>query len=93
MAKYTLADVKGMSDAELGALFGFPDKIKTFKDHIAEADKLPPKGKKVVEDRLNSMLNPTIYPDEIRWAIDDAKRKDRTGKDELCCCEPASVVD
>ena len=93
MAKLTLSDLQKMNDQELLELLGFSERVDKFKEQLSETAKLPPKQKTFVEERIQRMLTPNIYGDELEWAIQDAKRKDQTGKEAMadCCCR--SVLD
>lgn len=93
MKRYTLEDLKNKTDAEFYELFGYDRQVAEFKDTLSEAEKLPPKGKEKVEDRLNEMLSPRIYPEDLKYTVESAKRKEQSGKEALCDCSPASVLD
>lgn len=79
-------ELSGLDDASLGAKLGFNDKVKAFRDDLARADKLSGDARKSVVKAIDQMFKPNIYPDELRWKVESAERK------EKCKTTPASVV-
>lgn len=92
MKKMTLEELAGLDDQETLELLGFAEKADAFKKKIEEARKLKPSQKAYVEERINKMLTPNIYGDEVDWAIRDAKRKEQTGKEAMADDTPESVL-
>lgn len=88
--RYGIDTLKAKKDPELLELLGLDQKLAVFKEALAEADTLKGEPRKKVEDRINSMLTPNIYPEDLRYAVRDAKR---SGKEEMCNCCPTSVMD
>jgi hypothetical protein len=93
MPKIRIKDLKTKSDAELLELLGYTNKLAEFKTNIAEADKLTGKARELVEQRVQDMMTPNVYPTEIKWAIEDATRKSKGGKEALADDSPDSVMD
>jgi hypothetical protein len=91
--KLGIADLKKKTDAELIELFGYDRKLEDFKEALEEGDKLTGKAREKVEDRINEMLTPRVYPEDLKYTVESAKRSAKTGKEAMndCCC--ASVID
>lgn len=66
-------ELSGMDDAALGAKLGFQDKVKAFRDDLARAQKLSGKPRDKLVKSVESMFVPNVYPDELRWKIEDAE--------------------
>lgn len=86
-----------LDDAELSAKLGYTKKLEGFKEDLMEADKLTSDARKKVEDRLESMFTPNIWPDELHHVVESAKRKasGKTTPESVLegCCEPCSDMD
>jgi hypothetical protein len=96
MAKVKVKDLVGKSDEELIELFGFKEKVANAKEELEKIDKLSGKAREEAESRISKMFEPHVYPDEFKWIREDAERAARrkqTGKEALCDCSPASVLD
>ena len=93
MEKVTIKNLVGKSDEELLELLGYASKVEEFKENLAAADKLEGKAREKVEERIEKMFTPHVYPDEIKWAIEDATRKSKSGKEAMNDCSCASVLD
>jgi hypothetical protein len=63
-----------LDDAQLSAKLGYDKRLKDFKDNLSEANKLSGKAREKVVDRLDSMLNPKIYDDDLKWTVESAQR-------------------
>lgn len=62
-------------DATLMKKFGYSQKLASAREDLIEAGKLSGDARSSVVERINSMLTPTIYGDEIGYAVDSAKRR------------------
>lgn len=96
MAKVTIKDLVGKSDEELMEVFGFKEKVANAKEELAKIDKLTGKAREDAEERISRMFEPHVYPDEFQWIRESAERKAKakqSGKEALCDCSPASVLD
>jgi hypothetical protein len=94
MPQYTIKDLQAKTDQELMDLLGLTNTLNGFKEDLGEADALKGKAREDVEERINDMLNPRIYPNDLSYAIEDAKRRAaKTGKEALADDSPASVMD
>lgn len=93
MAKHTVDELAGKTDAELLELLGFASQVDEFKEALGEAKALKGKARERIEERVNEMLTPHVYPGDLKYAVKSAKRETATGKEALndCCC--ASVLD
>lgn len=93
----TIEEMAGKSDAELQALLGIDKKVKAFREALEEAKGLKPEGRKAVEDRLERMLTPNVYPEDLKYAIEQAKRAEQKGsagaKAAMQDCCPCSCLD
>lgn len=85
--KHTLEELKSKSDAELLEMLGFKNQLDEFKESLAEAEKLKGKAKEHVEDRVNEMLTPRIYPGDLKYAVKSAQRKTAEGEKNYCGCD------
>lgn len=65
-----------MDDTALGSKFGFTQKLEAAKEDLKEAATLKGDARESVVERINSMLTPNIYPDDIGYAVKNAKRKE-----------------
>lgn len=92
---FTISELRKLDDAAILDLLGYVNKVNAFKEHLAEADNLSGKARTIFEEKLDKMLTPNVYPDELGWMIKDSKRqaKPSSGKEEManCCCD--SVLD
>lgn len=91
MSEHSIEALVAMGDAELGKLMGHAEQIKTFRTNLKKADALKGKARTEVQQRINKMFEPRVYPDEIGWMVEDAKRS--ASKKELADASPASVMD
>jgi len=91
--KHTIESLKGMSDAELGGLLGHDQQLAELKDGLKEADALKGDARKRVEDRIAAMMQPHVYPGEIKHMVAAAKRKEQSGKEAMADCSCCSVID
>lgn len=80
-----------LDDTELGAKLGHAHALAEFKESLTRADALEGDARKKVEDRLDDMLNPTIYADSLKYAVESAERKakGKTGPADVLegCCD------
>lgn len=83
----------GMDDATLMAKLGFDKKLDKAKSDLAELVKLPAGDARTnAVEKVNNLLNPTIYSDELGWIADSAQRKLAKGAAaEMCDCSPSSL--
>lgn len=81
----------GMDDAGLMKKMGLEDKLDEAKAAIQEMQGLTGKAREEAQERLKRMFEPSIYPGEMKYIVEDAKRAAKNGKDELCDCSPCSV--
>lgn len=65
-----------LDDAALGSKFGFTQKLEAAKEDLKEAATLKGESRAMVVERINSMLTPNIYPDDIGYAVKRAKAKE-----------------
>lgn len=86
MAKVGIAELKAMDDAKLLEVLGFQQQVDQFKAQIAEADSLKGDAREKVEEEIQRMFTPHVYPGDLKYSIERAKRKNRTGKEEAACC-------
>lgn len=82
-----------MDDSALMAKLGLDKKLSKAKEDLAELAKLPAgDARDAAVEKVNNLLNPTIYSDELGWIADSAQRKLANGAaDEMCCCDPSSL--
>jgi len=82
-----------LSDAELMQLLGMDKTLNEVKTAMQEASKLTGKAREYILERLDRMFTPNVYPHDFKYMVEDAKRKNATGKDakQDCCC--TSVLD
>lgn len=88
--------LSGMDDAALAAKFGFDKKLDKAKADIAELSKLSGDARTAAAKRVDNVLNPTVYADELGWIASDAKRKavcNQTAAEAMCDCSPSSMID
>lgn len=64
-----------MNDAQLLTKFGLQSKLDKAKADLKEAKGLTGKAREIVAERIESLLAPHMYGDEIGHAIDSAKRQ------------------
>lgn len=81
----TLAE---MNDEELAKAMGLTDKLADARKALDEMNKLAGKEREYAEERISSMFEPHVYPDEFKWILEDAQRAGKKGTDEMadCCC-------
>lgn len=90
----TIEKLAKMTDQQLLAAFGFLEQLATAKEQIAEMNKLTGDAREKAQDRIEEMFAPKVYPNEFKYIVESAKRqaKKGTGQDELCNCDPCSVL-
>lgn len=88
----TLKELAAMPDEELMDVLGFKKRFEEAKEQIAEMDKLSGKGREHAETRIQEMLTPNVYHSDFKYILDSAKRKNKTGADELKDCSPCSCL-
>lgn len=88
MEKITLDKLKGFTDEQLSEALGFNAKIEDFKSQIAEADSLKGNARKEVEQEIERMFSPRVYPEDLKYKVEHAKHKAsrKDGKGEACYC-------
>lgn len=97
-------DLNGKSDDELGKMFGWPDKLGDFKKDLGEAAKLDGEMRADAATRIKRMFEPSVYPGEIRYIVDDVTQRaadkadanDKvmgTPKEEMNKTSPSSLLD
>lgn len=86
MEKITLDKLKSMTDEQLLDVLGYKNKVESFKEDIAKADGLKGEARKKIEADIERMFTPHVYPEDLKWKIEHAERKAKTGKEEACCC-------
>lgn len=80
-------ELLGMDDEALGEKLGFDDKVKQFKTDLASADALTGKARDKIVRSLQDMFTPRTYAmDDLKWQLEQANQKTKTG-----CC-PQEVV-
>ena len=89
----TIKSLVTKSDEELMGLLGYQEKVVEFKKNLKEADSLSGKPREKVEAAVARMFTPNIYPDDLKYTIESAKRAGKSGKEALCDCAPSSVLD
>lgn len=85
----------GLDDAALMAKLGFDKKLSKAKEDLAELAKLPAGDARTnAVEKVNNLLNPTIYSDELGWIKESAERKvAKSAAAEMCDCSPDSLCD
>lgn len=85
-----------LSDDELAAKLGYAKRIADFRADLERGGALTGEPRKLVEDKINSMLTPNIWPEDLKYTVERAERK-ASGKDKTTpesvlegCCEPCS---
>lgn len=78
-----------LDDAELSVKLGYAKKIESFKEDLMEADKLTGEARDEVNEKIDQMLTPNIWPEDLKHSIERAKRKGAKGNKTT----PASVLD
>lgn len=78
-----ISETLAKDDAAIAKLLGVDAKVKEFKDSLAEADKLSGDARKRVLNKLQRQLTPHVYPDELKWAVEEEGRK-AAGKTTPC---------
>lgn len=91
--KYSIKALLAMTPEQQLEVFGLNDELEEIIERLQEADKLSGKPRQDVEDEIQEMFEPNIDGDRIRWAIEDAKRRNATGKQALADGSPCSVLD
>lgn len=83
-----IKDLAAMDDATLMKTLQIDKKIESARKGIAEMDALTGKAREYAEKRVERMFEPHIYPEDMSYIADDAKRATKTGKEESadCCC-------
>lgn len=71
-----ITELKGLDDAALSTRLGYDKKLSEFKSDIELADGLKGDARKNVADKIDRMLSPNIYPEEIKWAVQREQRKE-----------------
>jgi hypothetical protein len=93
---FDIKTLRAMDDAQLLDILGLVNTLNDFKEDLEEADKLSGKAREEVQERINNMLSPRIYPGDLGYAIEDAQRrakKNQSGKDAMADESPSSVID
>lgn len=88
MAEDKISQMLKLDDQALAAALGFADKVKSFKDDLTRADKLEPKFRKGVNESLEKMFKPNIWPEDLKYKVDHAEKKQK----DPDCDGPADVV-
>jgi len=82
-----------LSDNELATLFGLTKQLEDIKKAIKEMQTLTGKAREYAEERIENMLTPHIYPGDVKYIVEDAKRSvKKDAKTEMCNCSPDSVL-
>lgn len=83
----------GMDDAALMAKLGFDKKLDKAKGDLADMAKLDGDARANAVKRVNDLLNPSIYSDELGWIVQDAKRSanKQSCAEAMCDCAPDSL--
>lgn len=82
-----------MDDAALSKALKIDQKLEDARKALDDMDKLEGKAREYAEDRIKSMFEPHVYPDEFKWIVDDAKRAaKRDGKEEMAECSCGSIM-
>jgi hypothetical protein len=90
------SDIKALlklDDTGLAEILGFNRKVAAFREDLQEADKLTGKAREEVQERVDEMLTPNVYPGDLGYAIERATRKKQSGKEALADCSCTSVMD
>lgn len=83
-----------MDDAQLMEITGMNSDLEKMKKDIVEMSGLKGKAREEAERIVSDMFEPDVDAHRIRWALEDSKRAaKRTGKEELACDSPSSVMD
>lgn len=88
MAEDKISQMLKLDDAALAKALGFADKVKSFKEDLTRADKLEPKFRTGVNESLEKMFQPNIWPEDLKYKVDKAERKQK----DPDCDGPADVV-
>lgn len=88
MAEDKISQMLKLDDQALAKELGFADKVKSFKEDLARADKLEPKFRKGVNESLEKMFQPNIWPEDLKHRVNQAERKQK----DPDCGGPADVV-
>lgn len=82
-----------LTDDELYDLFGLKEQLKKAKEALQKMTTLTGKGRKHAEERLKEMFTPNIYPNEFKYILESAERKNMTVAEKKADCSPCSVLD
>jgi hypothetical protein len=92
MANYKIADLVALSDEELMKAFGFDQKLKMARKELEELNKFTGDARSEAEEKVQRMLNPEIYLNELTWIADDIERKQRQN-DPKAVPVPSDLMD
>ena len=92
-------DIKSLlalDDAALTAKLGLDTRLASFKEELAEADKMEGKAREHVESRLKEMFSPKVYIDDLKYAVESAERMGKKSSGpcdlvEACGCDVADA--
>ena len=87
-----IKELAAMDDAGLMEALKLKDKLADAREALDEMDKLEGKAREYAEERITSMFEPHVYPDEFKWIVKDAKRSTKKGMDEMADCGCTSVL-
>lgn len=87
-----IKELAAMDDAGLMKALKIDSKLAEARKALDDMDKLEGKAREYAEERIKSMFEPHVYPDEFKWIVEDAKRKAKNGKDEISDCGCGSVL-
>lgn len=79
--------VVAMDDPTLMTTLGLKQQLDEFKEAAKEAATLTGDARKKVAESLERQLTPRVYPSELKYEVERAKRKATDGP------TPASMVD
>lgn len=90
-----IKSLMALDDSELSAKLGFARRIEEFKESLQTADGLEGDARKRVNDRIEEMLNPRIYTEDLKYTVESAQReaaRKKSGKTEPVdllqgCCD------
>lgn len=95
-AKPSVASLAALNDDELRDVLGLNRTLEKAKEAITGMQGLTGKALEYANERVERMLTPNVYPYEFEHIVTDAQRaakREQSGKDAACDCNPCCVLD
>ena len=82
-----------MDDATLLRTLGFQQQVDEFKSALTDAKTLEGDARKKVADELEHQLTPKVWPSELKYSVERAKRKEKGATTPCSVCEGMVDID